>query len=745
MQNIADIKNLESFQAFLQTNPSKEDLKTLKGHMDAYINEKYEKIDPEEYELEYEDDTGISYAEASSDEFDQWLIHQVILGDELSAIYTTIQSLLKAKDFSKALSQENKTNSSQTPQELKNAVQNFEVLKALALLQSGTIKNIGKDILTTYYNAIDTLVDRVVVDSNNGNGSGEGIHTEFSEFIDVDYNASGFKDYNGDVRKELKKSSLDELRKILESIIKGKSIESALQESVFYDKKGKFKPKYPNLCYIPFTPFELKILVELDSVSLEQIDLSFIKSLSSLFANYSMAGLIHFRTNRKDFSGIESWDTSKIKEMNNLFAGLKDFNANLSKWKVTSVKDFVSMFRGCESFNSDLSKWKPKKAENINSMFEGCKSFSSDLNAWDLPSELIERSKCIFTDCPLQNNPPLWYKAVFDMDNPSYELLCKLVQARDYKQAKIILEKIAPLQNEQYENISKLCFYVPSGTVSNAMPDEEFFSAFVESAKSQGFHVPISNKVMQTCLRYNRLEYAKFLATLGYKVKIDRQNSFGVSVALRSGLSEEIKEILEFTLDHLDNTINIEFFSYLDLEDSYVRGRFNNFNEESLDFFFQGLLKRYPKEMCDKKLLSFFVNLDLIYLLFKHGVEVDLKDVAYNPKIIGGHYLSPSSYYYEPKGKLSRFLQLLGHNLSVRADTIVEYAAVKAPALLIFLSRFKDKLNLNDEEYPMQDILKEFASHNVDVEKLGTYENENLYEILEKSPHKEEVLALFKK
>lgn len=71
MQNIADIKNLESFQAFLQTNPSKEDLKTLKGHMDAYINEKYEKIDPEEYELEYEDDTGISYAEDSSDEFDQ--------------------------------------------------------------------------------------------------------------------------------------------------------------------------------------------------------------------------------------------------------------------------------------------------------------------------------------------------------------------------------------------------------------------------------------------------------------------------------------------------------------------------------------------------------------------------------------------------------------------------------------------------------------------------------------------------
>ncbi|MCR8685813.1 hypothetical protein [Campylobacter sp. 1569] len=46
------------------------------------------------------------------------------------------------------------------------------------------------------------------------------------------------------------------------------------------------------------------------------------------------------------------------------------------------------------------------------------------------------------------------------------------------------------MQNEQYEHITQLCFYVPKGTVSNVMPSEDFFSTIVKNAKSQGFHIP---------------------------------------------------------------------------------------------------------------------------------------------------------------------------------------------------------------------------------------------------------------
>ncbi|HID0741979.1 TPA: BspA family leucine-rich repeat surface protein [Campylobacter jejuni] len=478
----------------------------------------------------------------------------------------------------------------------------------------------------------------------------------------------------------------------------------------------------------------------MESVSLGQIDLSYIKNLNQLFASYSME-IIHLRTNRKDFSGIESWDVSKIKDMNQLFTGLKDFNADLSKWKVTNVKDFEYMFCNCESFKSDLSKWRPKKAENINSMFHGAKSFDCDLSEWNLPSELVEQSKNIFSNCPLQNNPPSWYKAVFDMDNPSYELLCKLVKARDYKQAKIILEKILPLQNEQYQHITQLCFYVPKGTVSNAMPDEDFFSALIKNAKSQGFHIPISDKVMHTCLRFDRLEYAKFLRTLGYKVVITKENEFGLSVALKQKFSTKIKNILEFILDNLDSKIDTAFFENIGL-DGMPNRRFCHADDETLDFFFQELIKRYPKEMTDKKLLVMFVHSDLIYLLFKHGLKIDLKNIPYDLNIVGRYYLGPIDH--QVKGRVSRFLQLLRHNL-LRADSIIEYTGVKVPALLIFLDNFKHSLDLDGEECPIKDILIEFASHNVDIQKLGTFRYKDFYEILKQTEYEKEILALFQK
>ncbi len=41
-------------------------------------------------------------------------------------------------------------------------------------------------------------------------------------------------------------------------------------------------------------------------------------------------------------------------------------------------------------------------------------------------------------------------------------------------------------------------------------------------------------------------------------------------------------------------------------------------------------------------------------------------------------------------------------------------------------------------------ILKQFAKNGFDVEKLGTYEGKNLYEILEDSKYKEEILSLLK-
>ena len=182
-------------------------------------------------------------------------------------------------------------------------------------MQSGQIekKHIGKDLLKVCDKAIDALIDVIVEDSKGGKDIGKGIKGAFSRFIEVDYNKQGYKDYSGEARKQLKKSSVYKLKEILESITKGESIESALHNSVF-------KPKHKELSFIPLNTFELKILVEIEEVHLGQIDLSYIKSLAALFADCAW-----WRTNRKDFSGIEQWDTSKINDMCKLFVGLKDF------------------------------------------------------------------------------------------------------------------------------------------------------------------------------------------------------------------------------------------------------------------------------------------------------------------------------------------------------------------------------------------------------------------------------------
>lgn len=716
----------EAIIAYLKANikNAKKEIEAALKHIQNCAYEMTMNNDYEEYELEYEDETGIPASECDTAHFQRWF-EDKLLDENLAKIRTLLEELMNEKDLQQRLNSQVNANSAQSPKELIEAIQNYEVLKALHILQSGQIerKRISKDLLKVCDKAIDSLIDVIVEDSKGGKDIGKGIKGAVSEFIEVDYNRQGFKDYSGETRKQLKKGSVYKLKEILESITKGESIESALHNSIFYDKKGNFKPKHKELSFIPLNTFELKVLVEIEEVNLGQIDLSYIKSLAALFADCAW-----WRTNRKDFSGIEQWDTSKINDMCKLFTGLKDFRADLSKWNVSSVKNFESMFEDCESFESDLSKWNPKKAEDIAFMFSGAKSFTSNLDAWNLSQGVVENAKYLFENCPLSQNPPSWYKAVFDMDNPSVALLYKLVKIRDYTRAKECLSKLQILSQDEYIECARLCFYTKPGVVSTALPDKDFFTALVNQAKSQNIVIPISNEVMQKCLRYGELEYAKYLVTLGYKVTIDKKDNFGVYVALKSGPTQEVRDILHFFVENCGNEINEEFFEAI-LGDS--PGFVRDFKQETLDIFFKELLSYYPREtFTNKKVLSCLINVGLIRILFKNGIEVDLQGVAYNPRVIE-HYLDKD---------LQTFLKLLELNL-LSADSILETYSSEATALLIFVYNFKDKIMKYDY---MQAILKQFAKNGIDVEKLGTFYGENLYEILKDSEHKEEILSLLK-
>jgi hypothetical protein len=57
-------------------------------------------------------------------------------------------------------------------------------------------------------------------------------------------------------------------------------------------------------------------------------------------------------------------------------------------------------------FNENISKWNVSKAKKMYAMFAFSK-FNQDISKWDISSHDING---MFEDCPLEKNPPKWYK-----------------------------------------------------------------------------------------------------------------------------------------------------------------------------------------------------------------------------------------------------------------------------------------------------------------------------------------------
>ncbi|MEI0620826.1 BspA family leucine-rich repeat surface protein [Brachyspira pilosicoli] len=170
--------------------------------------------------------------------------------------------------------------------------------------------------------------------------------------------------------------------------------------------------------YQPRNKEELKKLVDDESIYLGDIDTSLITDMSSIF----------YESLRKDFEGIEKWDTSNVKNMQNMFSDAVyfnhnienwnvfkvenmgamflrclDFNQPLNDWNVSNVKDMGVMFAGAESFNQPLDKWNTSNVKTMKLMFNGCINFNQDLNSWNTSN--VENMYGMFYDAKNFNQP----------------------------------------------------------------------------------------------------------------------------------------------------------------------------------------------------------------------------------------------------------------------------------------------------------------------------------------------------
>jgi surface protein len=88
-------------------------------------------------------------------------------------------------------------------------------------------------------------------------------------------------------------------------------------------------------------------------------------------------------------SDIESWDTSNVTNMNDMFAfhGASNnrigFNKNINYWNVSNVTNMAGMFRYNSVFNNPLNLWNVSNVTNMNGMFKDAYSFNQPLNSWN--------------------------------------------------------------------------------------------------------------------------------------------------------------------------------------------------------------------------------------------------------------------------------------------------------------------------------------------------------------------------
>ncbi|EKJ5652808.1 DUF285 domain-containing protein [Campylobacter coli] len=181
----------------------------------------------------------------------------------------------------------------------------------------------------------------------------------------------------------------------------------ALKKESFIVEEVKIIKKYK---YTPKTKEELEALIKNESIHLGDIDTKHITDMSYLFAG----------STRKDFSGIESWNTGRVKTMRSMFEGSKLFNEDIGTWDVGNVGDMAWMFLNCSNFNQDISKWDVGNVETMAGMFWGCKSFNQNIFKWNIKK--VKDMSYMFKYCKLFNQDlSFWDTIKVDICDMFYE------------------------------------------------------------------------------------------------------------------------------------------------------------------------------------------------------------------------------------------------------------------------------------------------------------------------------------
>ena len=114
----------------------------------------------------------------------------------------------------------------------------------------------------------------------------------------------------------------------------------------------------------------------------------------SLTTNMSQA----FRecTSLSSFNNLNSWNTSSVVDMSNMFSLSTLFNENIGSWDVSNVTSMQGMFYGSTLFNQDISTWNTQSLDDVSYMFSDATNFNQDISIWNMSG--VTNMSGMFTD-----------------------------------------------------------------------------------------------------------------------------------------------------------------------------------------------------------------------------------------------------------------------------------------------------------------------------------------------------------
>jgi surface protein len=126
------------------------------------------------------------------------------------------------------------------------------------------------------------------------------------------------------------------------------------------------------------------------------LDLSSVSDTLDLTGITILDGLFYSCTSLTSVNNINSWDTSAITTMSEMFFGCTSFNQALS-FDTSSVINMGSMFTNCSVFNQALS-FNTSAVEFMNRMFRDATAFNQNISSWNTGA--VTDMELMFRDAP---------------------------------------------------------------------------------------------------------------------------------------------------------------------------------------------------------------------------------------------------------------------------------------------------------------------------------------------------------